>query len=92
MHTTKSSGASPLRKHYSARIRNGVSVYFWTAKVSLIRRSSATGTCEFDWPVDNLAIHSKSQTDLVGKEDSYLADRDLCPTGLAQRKGLTRSQ
>jgi hypothetical protein len=37
-----------------------------------IRRSSATGTGEFDWPVDNLAIRSKSQTNLVGKEDSYL--------------------
>jgi len=36
------------------------------------RITSGTGTGEFDWPVDLLAIHSKSQTDLVGKGDSYL--------------------
>jgi hypothetical protein len=42
--------------------------------------------------MDNLAIRSKSQTDLVGKETVTYADSDLCRTKLAQREGLARSQ
>jgi hypothetical protein len=44
-------------ERYLARIRNGRSVRVWTAKEEPIRGSSGTGTGEFDWPVDILAIH-----------------------------------
>jgi hypothetical protein len=78
----KSLEASPLCK---ARIRNGISVWVWTAKERPFDRgSSGTGTGEFDWLVDFLAIHSKSQTDLVGKGTVTYADPDLCGTGSAE--------
>jgi hypothetical protein len=65
-------------KHCSARIKNGVSVYGWTAKDSLFEDHLGPGPASS--PVDFLAIHSKSQTDLVGKETVTYAD----PISVAQ--------
>jgi hypothetical protein len=70
-------------------IRNGVSGL--DCEGEPIKRSSATGTGEFDWPADNLAIQSKSQTDLVGTEDSYLCTYDLCRHKIGSADG-TRPQ
>src|ERR1700688_5131504 len=66
---------------------------FWTAKDNLEARIHlGPGPASSIGPWDNRTIRSKSQTDLVGKETVTYADSDLCPTKLAQREGLARSQ
>jgi hypothetical protein len=56
------------------------------------RTPESSGTGGFNWPVGNLAVRTKSQTDLAGNEDIYFCTSRSLPHWIGQREGLARSQ
>lgn len=80
-------------ERYLARIRNGISVWVWTAKEeSLFEDHLGPGPASLIGPWIFFTIHLKSQTDLVGKDNGYLCRSDLCRAGVAQREGTRPEQ
>ncbi len=56
------------------------------------RTPESSGTGGFNWPVGNLAVRTKSQTDLTGNEGIYFYTSPSLPHWIGQREGLARSQ
>ncbi len=56
------------------------------------RTPDSSGTGGFNWPVGNLAVRTKSQTDLMGDDGSYLYASRSLSHWIGQREELARSQ
>ena len=73
-------------------MRNGISVWVSTAKESLFEDHLGQGPTSVVVRGDVLAIHVKSQTDLVGKRDDYLCRSQSLSHRVGSAEGTRREQ
>src|SRR5260370_35455232 len=56
------------------------------------RTPESSGTGGFNWPVGNLAVRTKSQTDLAGNEGIYFYTSPSLPHCIGQQEGVSPTQ
>jgi hypothetical protein len=77
-------------QHYLARIRNGISVWVWIAKESLLDDHLGPGPTIVLG--DTLVVHAKSQTQLARKGNGYLCISRSLSHRFGSAEGLALSK